>query len=162
VSRVDLLQLILWSNRQTEVCLILRHKPRNRRSDFEAQITKPELLVLRPRPGNPSTLVLRLNQEICAPHLLVHGADHTQRHPISRSSGHRVPGLCLTILSSLHQVSYSCLDPHRCPSCRTYHLHITRQANVFLHMNKCNNIEPQKYTRFEFKPRHVNDSSQSN
>jgi hypothetical protein len=34
----------------------------------------------------------------------------------------------------LHQVSYSCLDPHRCPPCCTCHLHITRQANMFLHM----------------------------
>jgi hypothetical protein len=31
----------------------LRPKPRNRRSDFETQITKPELPVLRPKPGNP-------------------------------------------------------------------------------------------------------------
>jgi hypothetical protein len=29
-------------------------KPRNHRGDFEAQITKPELLVLRPKPENPS------------------------------------------------------------------------------------------------------------
>jgi hypothetical protein len=42
----------------------------------------------------PSTLILRLNQETCAPCLYVHGADHTQRHPTSRSSGHRVPDLC--------------------------------------------------------------------
>jgi hypothetical protein len=34
--------------------LILRLKPRNHRSDFEAQITKPELSILRPKPGNPS------------------------------------------------------------------------------------------------------------
>jgi hypothetical protein len=33
--------------------LVLRPKPRNRRGDFEAQITKPELSVLRPKPGNP-------------------------------------------------------------------------------------------------------------
>jgi hypothetical protein len=33
--------------------LVLRPKPRNRRGDFEAQITKPELLVLRLKPGNP-------------------------------------------------------------------------------------------------------------
>jgi hypothetical protein len=46
----------------------LRSKPRNRRSDFEAQITKPVLLVLR------------LNQETHAPCLLMHGADHTQRY----------------------------------------------------------------------------------
>jgi hypothetical protein len=45
--------LILWRNRQTEACLVLRPKPRNRRGDFEAQISKPELPVLRPKSGNP-------------------------------------------------------------------------------------------------------------
>jgi hypothetical protein len=33
--------------------LILRPKSRNRRDDFEAQIIKPELPVLRPKPRNP-------------------------------------------------------------------------------------------------------------
>jgi hypothetical protein len=33
--------------------LILWPKPRNCRGDFEAQITKSELPVLRPEPGNP-------------------------------------------------------------------------------------------------------------
>jgi hypothetical protein len=31
----------------------LRHKIRNRRGDFDAQITKPVLPVLRPKPRNP-------------------------------------------------------------------------------------------------------------
>jgi hypothetical protein len=31
----------------------LRPKSRNRRDDFEEQITKPELLILRPKPENP-------------------------------------------------------------------------------------------------------------
>jgi hypothetical protein len=53
VSRADLPPSVLWRNRQTEVCLVLRLKPRNRRGDFEAQITKPDLLILRPKPGNP-------------------------------------------------------------------------------------------------------------
>jgi hypothetical protein len=44
---------ILWHNRQTEAHLVLRHKTRNRRGDFEAQITKPELPVLKPKSGNP-------------------------------------------------------------------------------------------------------------
>jgi hypothetical protein len=43
----------LWCNRQTEARLILRPKPKNCRGDFEAQITKPELPTLRPKPGNP-------------------------------------------------------------------------------------------------------------
>jgi hypothetical protein len=33
--------------------MVLRPKRRNRHGDFGAQITKPELLVLRPRLGNP-------------------------------------------------------------------------------------------------------------
>jgi alkanesulfonate monooxygenase SsuD/methylene tetrahydromethanopterin reductase-like flavin-dependent oxidoreductase (luciferase family) len=33
--------------------MVLRSKPRNRHGDFEAQITKPKLPVLRPKPGNP-------------------------------------------------------------------------------------------------------------
>jgi hypothetical protein len=43
----------LWRNRQTEAHLFFRPKPRNRRSDFEAWITKPELPVWRPKAGNP-------------------------------------------------------------------------------------------------------------
>jgi hypothetical protein len=43
----------LWRNRQTEACLVLRSKPRNRRGDFDAQITKLKLPILRPKPGNP-------------------------------------------------------------------------------------------------------------
>jgi hypothetical protein len=154
--------------------MVLMPKPRNHRGDFEAQITKPELLVLRPKLGNPSppwfwgstkkptadfeakpeetvptsfeaklektvatgfeakpaktiavgfeskplppvlrpnrwklsewfwgqtthkpsTLVLWLNQEICAPRLHVHGAIRTRRHPTSRPPGHRIPNMC--------------------------------------------------------------------
>jgi hypothetical protein len=33
--------------------MILRPKPRIRRGDFETQITKPELPILRPKPRNP-------------------------------------------------------------------------------------------------------------
>jgi hypothetical protein len=32
--------------------MVLRPKPRNHRGDFDAQITKPKLPVLRPKPGN--------------------------------------------------------------------------------------------------------------
>jgi hypothetical protein len=39
---------------------------------------------------------------------------------------------CVTIFGPLHQVSYSCHDPRHCPPYRTYHLHITRQANTIL------------------------------
>jgi hypothetical protein len=40
-------------NWQTEACLILRPKSRNCPGDFEAQITKPELPILRPKSGKP-------------------------------------------------------------------------------------------------------------
>jgi hypothetical protein len=64
---------------------------KTRTSGFEAKpLTKP------------STLVLRLNQETRTPHLYIHGADRTQRHPTSRLTGHRVPDLC----------NYPCVTPH--------------------------------------------------
>jgi hypothetical protein len=53
VSRADLPPSVLWHNRQTEVCLVLRHKQRNHRGDFEVQITKPKLSILRQKPENP-------------------------------------------------------------------------------------------------------------
>jgi hypothetical protein len=56
VSHADLPPSVLWCNRQTEAYLVLRPKLRNHRSDFEAQITKLELPVLRPKPENPSHL----------------------------------------------------------------------------------------------------------
>jgi hypothetical protein len=64
--------------------------------------------------------------------LLVHGADRTWRHLASRPSDHWVPDLCLTILSPLHQVSYSCHDPHCCPLYRIRHLH-TKSKHDSLH-----------------------------
>jgi hypothetical protein len=39
----------------------LRHKPKNRRGDFEAQIIKPELPGLMHKPKNSSLPVLRPN-----------------------------------------------------------------------------------------------------
>jgi hypothetical protein len=42
----------LWRNRQTEAHLILRSKPRNCHGNFESQICKQELLVLRPKLEN--------------------------------------------------------------------------------------------------------------
>jgi hypothetical protein len=43
---------------------------------------------------------------------------------------------CATIIGPLHQVSYSCHDPHHYTSCRTCHLHTMRQANTILQMNQ--------------------------
>jgi hypothetical protein len=85
-------------------------------------------------------------------------------HGITQSLDH--PAIeyptCATISDPLHQVFYSCHDLHRCPSYRTCHLHTMRQANVILHTNKIKVVELPKCPGFEFKPRQVNDSSQSN
>jgi hypothetical protein len=54
VSHTDLSPSVLWCNWQTEARLFFRHKPINRCGDFEAQIIKPKLSVLKPKPGNPS------------------------------------------------------------------------------------------------------------
>jgi hypothetical protein len=98
VSRVVfILPSVLWCNRQTIAHIVLRSKPRNCHGDFVVQITKLQQPVLRPNWEKPSILVLRLNQETRAPHLLVHSANRTQRLPTSRSSDHRVSDLCLTI-----------------------------------------------------------------
>jgi hypothetical protein len=113
----------LGPNQET-ITVILRPKSPNRSCQFEAQT------------GKPSILVLRLNQETHAHRLLVHVTDHTWHHLTSRPSGHWVPELCLTIPSPLHQVSYSCLDPHRCPPCCPYHLHTMRQTNMIPHTNQ--------------------------
>jgi hypothetical protein len=43
---------------------------------------------------------------------------------------------CATISDPLHHVFYSCHDSHRYPSCRTCHLHTTRQANMILQVIK--------------------------
>jgi hypothetical protein len=61
VSHVVLPLSVLWRNRQTKVCLIFSPKPRNRHSDFEAQITKLELSVLRLKPKKTVRVVLSPN-----------------------------------------------------------------------------------------------------
>jgi hypothetical protein len=53
VFRADLPPSVLWHNRQIEAHLVLGPKSRNRHGDFEAQITKLELPILMPKPGNP-------------------------------------------------------------------------------------------------------------
>jgi hypothetical protein len=67
--------------------------------------------------------------------------------------------MCLIILDPLQHVSYSYHDPCCCTSCRTYHLHTTRQANTILHTNQMIKVKLSKYIGFKFKPQHVNDSS---
>jgi hypothetical protein len=49
VSHADLHSSILWRNRQTEAHLILRHKPRNHRGDFDIQIKKTVAVGFEPQ-----------------------------------------------------------------------------------------------------------------
>jgi hypothetical protein len=130
--------------------------------DFEAQTDeKPSQWFWGQTTDKPSTLVLRLNQETWAPHLHVHGADRTWRHPSSRSPGHRVPDLCdhpqssapgLLLLprsSALHAM------PHLPPAHHETSKHDS--PNETKVKEKQNETVPD-----EIKPRQVNDSSQSN
>jgi hypothetical protein len=114
---------------------VSRHKPTNLLPlGFEAQTKKLSQWFWGQITEKLSPPVLRLNQKTHASRLLhVYDADHTRRHSTSRSSGHWVPDLCLIIPDPPHQVSYSCLHHHRCTPCCIRHLHITRQANTFLH-----------------------------
>jgi hypothetical protein len=152
-------------------------------TSFEVKLAKPVLLVLRPnhsqtvtigfeaqtdeKPSEwfwgqtthkPSILVLRLNQETRDPRLHVHGADHKRRHPTSRSPGHWVPDLCD------HPQSYA---PGLLLLLRYSSLH------AMLHLppahHKTSKYDSPNETKikwncpgFKFKPRQVNDSSQSN
>jgi hypothetical protein len=59
---------------------------------------------------------------------------HDATRPLGRSAT-EYP-ICTIISDPLHQVYYSCHGPHRCTSCRTCHLHTTRQANVILRTKK--------------------------
>jgi hypothetical protein len=111
-----------WGLNQETVTVILRPKSPDRRPWFWG--SKQETVVV----------VLRLNRKTHASRLFhVYDVNHTWCQPTSWSSDHWVPGLCLMIPDPPHQVSYSCLIPHRCPPCRIHHLHIMRQANTFLH-----------------------------
>jgi hypothetical protein len=53
MSHADFHPSVFLRNRQIDAHFIMRPKPRNCRGDFEAQITKPELPVLRHNLGNP-------------------------------------------------------------------------------------------------------------
>jgi hypothetical protein len=128
---------------------------------FEAKIEKLSQWFWGQITDKPSTLVLRFNQKPRAPHLHMYGADRTRCHSNSRSLGHWVPDLCdhpwssapglllLPRFSSLHVMSH--LPPIH---------HETSKHNS---PNKTRiKIKQMNRPEFEFKPRHVNDSSQSN
>jgi hypothetical protein len=111
------------------VWLPLRHIRHNRTNHLLLHFHMTSTMMPHAPPAITPPPVLRQNWEILA------WLASRRCHPTFRSSDHRVPDLCLTILDPLHQVSYSYLDPHCCPPYRTCHVHITRQANMILHIN---------------------------
>jgi hypothetical protein len=111
---------VLRSNQRKQSPPVLRPNRRKPSQWFWGQTT-----------NKPSTLVLRLNQEICAPRLHVHDADpHSVTRPLDRPAT-EYPTYA-TIPGPLHQVSYSCLNSRCYPPCCTCHLHTTRQENANL------------------------------
>jgi hypothetical protein len=104
---------------------------------------------------------LRLNQQTRAPCLHVYGADLTQRHLTSRSSGHQLPDLC-------DHPWYSASGLLLLP--RSSSLSVMPQLPAAHHKTSKHDssnetkvkVKQTKHPGFEFKPRQVNDSSQSN
>jgi hypothetical protein len=97
------------------------------------------------------------------PVLLISTCTVQTAHGVTRPPDHSatVYPTCATISGPLHQVSYFLHDPHRCPPCRTCHLHTMRQANTISKWNK-DKVKQSKCPEFEFKHQQVNDSLQSN
>jgi hypothetical protein len=178
--------LDFWRNWQIEVRLVLMPKPRNCRCDFEAQITKlyhhrfwgqtrrnrPNGFVVKLVKNHPSGFEVKPLTN-CRPwfwgstkkHMLLISSYMVQTaHSVTRPPDRPATEYptCAIIPDPQHQVSYSCHDPHRCPPCCTCHLHTTRQANMILHIIQRIKVKQLKCLGFEFKPRQVNDSSQSN
>jgi hypothetical protein len=91
----------------------------------------------------------------------MHGVDCIQRHPTSRSSGHRVPDLCdhprSSTLGLLLLLLSSVLPnmPHLSPAHHEISKHGSpNETRIKVKLTKC--------PEFKFKPHQVKDSSQSN
>jgi hypothetical protein len=103
---------------------------------------------------------LRLNQETRTPSLHVPGAYRTRRHPTSRPSGHRVSDLCdhpRSPASGLLLLPRSS-SLHAMPHLPAAHHETSKRDSP----NEKRVKEKQNYHRFKFKPRQVNNSSESN
>jgi hypothetical protein len=158
VSHSILHLLILWRNQQTEVCLVLRSKPRNRRSNFEAQITKLELSVLSTKPGNHRSWFWGLTKKLtplissCIVQT-AHGVTRPPDRPVTEYPTYAWPSpiLCTrsptpaTILVIVRHVTPTTCTP------RDKQTRFSTQTKIKVKLLKC--------PGFKFKPRHLNDSS---
>jgi hypothetical protein len=137
---ISIIPSVLWHNQQTIAHLVLKSKPRNSRGDFDAQITKPYLPILRTKPRNPKPPVLRPNREkpaLLASLCIVQTAHSITRsivrpsstrpvldHPWSSTPGlHLLPRSLLLPtmlhLSLTHHETSKCNSPHKIDKCRT-------------------------------------------
>jgi hypothetical protein len=84
-----------WSTNHQTVTVVLRLKPKNPQPQvLRPNREKPSYWFWGQTTDKPSTLVVRLNQETRASHLLVYGVACAQHHPTSQSFGHWVPNMC--------------------------------------------------------------------
>jgi hypothetical protein len=138
--------LRFWDpNQETTAMVLMSNHWQTVATGFEAKPGETIAVVLRPNHRQTvaigfevklgETVELGFEAKSRNPHISSPCAwcrSHTTSLELSRSSGHWVPDLCLTIPDLLHQVSYSYLDLCHCLLCHTCHLHTTRQVNIFL------------------------------
>jgi hypothetical protein len=113
-----------WDPNQETVKVILRVKSLNRSCRFWGPNRKTIDLDFETQPRNPhsSSPCAQYRSHTASPDL-----------PIIQPPSARP---VLTISGPLHQVFYSCLDPHWCPPCCTCYLHTTRQVNIIFQMKQ--------------------------
>jgi hypothetical protein len=104
-------------------------------TSFEAKPAKTARVVLRPNRQKPSEwFQVSTKKHVLHVSMCMVQTTHGATQPLDRPATEYPT--CATIPGPLHQVSYSCHDPHRCTPCRTCHLHTTRQANMILQMKQ--------------------------
>jgi hypothetical protein len=157
VSHTDISPLILWRNQQTEVRLVLRLKLRNCRDNFKTQITKSELLVLRPKPetidlgfeaqprnSRSSSSCVRYGPHTASPDLLIIRPPST-RHVIDHPRSSTPDLLLLPRFSSLSVMSHLSPTHHEISKRNS-----PNKTRIKVKLSKC---------LIQIQTRHVNDSS---
>jgi hypothetical protein len=150
------------SNRETRSHRFWGQTGRNRRHRFWGQTGEnhPSGFEVKPLTNHRpwfwgSTKKPALFVSMCTVHT-AHSATRPLDHPATEYL------TCATFPSPLHQVSDSHHNPRCCTPCHTCHLHTTRQAKRDSPMKQRIKVKQPKCPRFKFKPRQVNDSSESN
>jgi hypothetical protein len=159
---IFILPSILLRNQQIIAHLVLRPKPRDRHGDFVGQITKLQLPVLRPKPGETVDLSFEAKpRNPCSSSPCAWCRQHTtsfdlliiwppSTRPVVDHPWSSAPSLLLLPrsssmsamphLSPTHHETSKCVSPHETDS----------------------RVEPPKFPGFKFKPRQINYLSQIN